>query len=256
MAWPGRKKINSTAATTFTTPPPRQTINEARTPWEAIILLSFACGVLLLVLAWYIAVFLLDTAGYPQPDKMLAEGLINLAILALIVYLAGLVGKWFVGEWLDYKRDKLEVKVKIAEIKYSFDHRLPATVAAATTNEKQRLYHATIDVMERGYKQIDENGKLMGRIQPWSRRSVGRLQLINEADPIGEGTKLAGNVARYLLEQKILLNDTTINIEQFPNLNAVKICLDNDLGQPIYLSGNGSGMSGNYIKKGGEESWG
>jgi len=226
MGWLGRKQMKNTAATTFAAPPPRQTINEARTPWETLLILVAVIIGLAIILAWYGFVFLLDRAGYSQPDKVLAESLITFVVLIPVVVLLAWAGGWLIGQWLDYQRLKVEAGVQIAEIQYSAAQQLPPTTAERMTSEDKRKYKLIMAVMTRTFSVIDEAGNIRGSGEPYSRRRAGALVLMNERTHVG--STLGGWVRPWLLDHKILLDDRTVNIAEFPNLTAVQTALIND----------------------------
>lgn len=216
----------------------------------------FVIAVISLVLGWNAALYLADQMGYTRPQQAVIQCLIGLAVIAGgLIFSAALVrfvlnDYWTHRQVMEQKRIELEqVRVRIAQL-------APPVTAARMTREEARQYQTVKTVMLRAYEVVDEAGRLRTKLQPWSRREVGRLRLLNEPTPIGENTKLAAWVASYLLEKRILLSDRQINLADYPTLSAVEVQLVTDFGPPIVYSANGSGMSSHYIEKGtSRESW-
>lgn len=217
----------------------------------------FVIGIVSLFLGWHAALYLADQMGYARPQQTVIQCLIGVAIVVgVLVFSAALVrfvlnDYWLHRQVMEQKRIELEqVRVRIAQL-------APPATAARMTREEARQYQAVKLVMDRAYQVVDETGKLRTKLQPWSRREVGRLRLLNEPAPIGENTKLAAWVAPYLLDKRILSSDRQINLTDFPTLAAVEAQLVTDFGPPIIYNANSAGMSSHYIEKGSSslESW-
>lgn len=219
----------------------------------------FIVAVISLMLGWNAALYLAEQAGYARPQQAVIQCLIGFAIIAgVLVFSAALVRFVLTDYWshrqvMEQKRIELEqVRVRIAQL-------APPATAARMTREEARQYQAIKIVMDKAYNgKIDPDGNLIGRIEPWSRREVGKLVLLNEREPVGENSKLASWVKSYLLETGILSSDRRVDLGRFPNLSTVEAQLVTDFGPPIVYSANsGNGMSSHFIEKGtSRESWG
>lgn len=251
------RKVKS--AVTMDLPPPQTTINNPGVPWGTIIFSIGASTIIFLFLSWQAMIFLLDRAGAYQPDKVLASGLLNtgrwLLVLLIIIGISIVFGRFIVNEALGFLRYRLDTQLEIHKLRAQAAQQLPPTTSNRMTSEQKRKYRTIIMVMERAFQMIDETGKLQTRTEPWSRRSVGRLQLYNEDTPIGENTNLATEIKPWLLEKGILLSDSQMNIEEFPSLAAIQTILTDEFGPTInFRNGKGS-MSGQYIGKDGLQLW-
>lgn len=261
-----RRKMTN-AATAILPPagePTRMTINNPGTPWMSIIFGALATVIVLVIFAWLSLVFLLGHAGFYRPERALAAGLLDiglwLAIISLVFAISFAVGRYLLGQIFDYFRYRLDTQLEIHKLKMQTAQQLPATTANRMNREEWRKHQAIMMVMSRALDgMLDETGKLQTRTEPWSRRSVGLMRLTNEQEEIGGNSKLAMWVKPWLIGRGILLSDTQLNLAWFgeadPNLPAIQEALVDEFGPEINFGSGGAPMSGNYIEKGGKESW-
>jgi hypothetical protein len=165
---------------------------------------------------------------------------------------------------MDYMGHRERMAGKLIELEQARSRTaqlIPAMTQARMTREEARKYQAVKAAMDKAFHgKIDDKGKVIGKTEPWSRRQVGALTLLNERLPIGEDSNLAGWVKTYLLDRKILLSDRQVNVAEFPNLATVEAQLVKDFGPPIIYNAAGNdgnlGMSSHFIERGtGRESW-
>lgn len=210
-------------------------------------------------LGWHGLVFVLGQAGAQRPATAAAFCLIGAGILVSILTGLGVFARYILSGWFTHRETMAEKFIRLEEARYKSVQLIPATTNARMTREESRKYLTVKMVMARAYEQIDDDGKLTGSGEPWSRRNVGLIKLINEREEIGEHSNIAKWVKPYLIERGVLASDRKINLANFPNLTSVETQLVKDFGTPIVYSSNddGAGMSGNYIERGSKrESWG
>lgn len=227
-----RKVSNESPAPAF---PVRETTIHHHQPNRAGTIFSlFTVAVASVILLYWGLVYLLATAGITNPQAQLAAGLLWLLGLGLLGWIGWLIGDRVLGQILQTRLELARLQLEAEERRLSIAQQIPPQTAARMTEEETRKYQAVKMVMAQAYRgKIDDDGKLLGKIEPWSRRSVGRLRLLNEATSIGENTSLASFVKTYLLDKQILLDDRTVNLARFPNLASVEAQLVTDFGPPI-----------------------
>lgn len=238
----GKRNLKSTNETTF--PPPQSsprstTINNQPVNYAAIILVAVIAIILFVFFAWHALVFLADQAGSHYPEREVAKVLLTslggIIILLIIGLLANCVLGNILGQLFDFKKEMAQKELEKEIARSQTAQLLPPQVEARALNEDKRRAMAILNAMHKGFERIDERGKLPGKVQPWARRQVGAFVLYGEREPIGEHTSLASFVKTYLLDKRILLDERTINLQQFPDLVAVRMQVERDFGEPIII---------------------
>lgn len=258
-----RKKplSNTVAAPAAPLPPLETTVNHHyHSSRIGVIFSAFCVIVAAVILAWFGLVFLAEQAGARQPEFEVARCLVGLAAVGVILAALGLAAKFFLNDFYRHREAMEQMHLQALEKRARLAQGIAPQAAAGMPDEDKRKYRAVMLAMDTAYQSVDEKGKLRTKNEPWSRRSVGALTLLGEAKPIGEDTELAKWVKPWLLGKNIILDDRRVNLEQYPDLNAVETALIAEFGRPILLyrpGQNEAGMSGHYIDKGaGSESWG
>lgn len=227
-----KTKVKQTAAPP---PIPRETVihnHNSSSNWPVFLTL-FAIVCLSMVFGWHAGVFLLTQAGIQQPERSLANGLIFVAGLLLLLAIAALIARAFLRDVLEARVEIERLRTQAKEAERNRVQQIPPLAASRMTREQSRLYMAVKLAMSRAYDSIDEAGNLQTRSEPWSRRSVGELRLLNESKPLGEQSNVANAVKPWLLRRGVLKDDRTVDVENFPNLNAVDLALIEEFGPPV-----------------------
>ena len=216
------------------------------------IIAIFVVAVASAILFWHGLVFLLGEAGYKRPTQAAAECLIGAGILFMILTFIGLAARYILRDFYAHRETQAAYLVELERARYSSVQLIPATTQARMTREESRKYLTIKMVMARAYELIDPDGNLTGSIEPWSRRQVGMIKLLNEHEELGEHSNISKWVKPYLLERHILLGDRKVNLADFPNLASVETQLVKDFGQPIIYNAtdDAAGMSTQYLNKG------
>lgn len=256
------RRVDNTAA--VAAPPPAQdieagpVIHHHYAPNRVGTLFSlFVITLTSLVLIWFGLIYLAEQMGYARPEQAVIQCLIGLAILTGAMLLAAGLVRFVLTDYWAHRQIMAQKYIELEQVRARLSAAIPPVAQTRMTREESRQYQAVKIVMERAYQMADPGGRLRTKTQPWSRREVGRLKLFNETEPIGENSKLAGWVAPYLLDKRILTSDRQINLTDFPTLAAVESQLISDFGPPIIYHAGGGGMSTHYLEKGSSrESWG
>lgn len=223
------------------------------------ILALFTVAVASAILFWHGLVFVLAEVGFNEPDWAAAVCLLSMAALFTLLTALGVAARYVLKDFFAHRERMADKLVKLKEAEYKSVQLIPASTQARMTREEGRQYLAVKMVMARAFDEIDDKGNLIGKLEPWSRRQVGLMRLINEKEDIGENSNLAKWVKTYLLSRHILLNERRVNRDDFPNIATVEAQLVKDFGSPInyYGANDNAGMSTHYLDKGtGRESWG
>lgn len=258
MAWP---KLRNTAVATKPPllPPPQTTINHNhKSPVVSMIFAFFTVGVISVYLFWYALLYLAEQAGARNPEFEVARCLFGLVFLILFLALVGLAARFFLNDYYTHRETMEDMRLRANERLNTTLQAIPATTAPVLTSEDKRRYRAVVVTMSHAYQMIDDDGKLRSKAEPWSRRQVGSYTLLGEAKAIGEDTDLAKWVKPFLLERGVLLDDRTVNLDRFPDLNHVHALLVAEFGRQVMMTtpGQGIGMSSQYIDPGsGDVSW-
>ena len=243
-------------------PPQETTVNHYYSSSRVgTILALFVVAMVTAVLMWHALVFLAGQVGVARPNQAAAYCLLGSGIVLGLLGGGGIVLKLVVRDFLLHRERMAGKMVELEQARSRTAQLIPATTQARMTREEARKYQAIKMAMDKAFRgKVDERGKVIGKTEPWSRRQVGAMTLLNERQPIGEDTSLAAWVKTYLLDRKILLNDRQVNVTEFPNLATVEAQLVKDFGPPIVYNSQGSdgdlGMSSHFIERGtGRESW-
>jgi hypothetical protein len=214
---------------------PRETVihNHNSSSNAPVFLVLFGIACLTVVFGWYGGVFLLAQAGLAQPERQLANGLIFVVGLLVVLAIATLVARAFLRDVLEARVEIERLRTQAEQARQNQAQQISPLAAARMTREQSRLYMAVKLAMSRAYQSIDEQGNLQTRAEPWSRRSVGELRLLNESKALGEQSNVANAVKPWLLRAGILVDDRTVNLADYPNLNAVDLALLADFGPPV-----------------------
>lgn len=256
-----KRSLGNTAAlaTPAPTTEPTPTVNHYYSPsYTGLVFVAFLVLAGIVILGWYGLVFLFEQAGANNPAYSAANCLIGVGAILGLIFILSLAAKYFLNDFYIHREQMMDRRVELERARMQAVQFIPPVTRERMTHEESRKYLAVKVVMSNAYLEVDEQGKLKGKVEPWSRREVGRIRLMNELEEIGENTLLASWVKRYLLKNRILISDRQVNLTDFPNLAAVEAQLVKDFGPPIiYQAGSSGGMSTHYIDPAtGKSSWG
>lgn len=254
-----RKRLANVAAPIAPPMPLETTVNHYYSSSRlGTIFALFLVVVCAAVLGWYAAVFLAGQVGAARPERAVAYCIMGLSGLLTFLGGLGVFAKFVLRDFMSHRERMAEKYIQLEQARTRAVQLIPPTTQARMTRDESRKYQAVKVVMDRAYQIVDDKGKLSGsKKEPWSRREVGALTLLNEREPIGENSRLASWIKSYLLDRNILASDRQVNVVDFPNLAAVEAQLVKDFGPPILFSAGDAGMSTHYITRGnGRESWG
>jgi hypothetical protein len=211
-----------------------QVVNQAENYTGPVIVIVLAVFVLPFVLKFFV-VDLYDAIGSTYPDREAASLILG---FFKVVFLFALVsgGTWVFSRFIltpyfEHSERLKDKDAQIAEANARFvQKQLPAQAQARMLSEDVRFYRAVMMAMDKAFQWCDEDGNLMTRNEPWSRRTVGRFTLLNETDPIGENSTLATRVKDWLLDNEVLVNDRKFDRDTFDDLDAIHNLLVSELG--------------------------
>ncbi len=234
--------------------PTPQIIHNYRPPSRVgPILILFLVAVASLALSYQGLVYLLAQTDM-FADANSATAILLLACLggSIVLGILGAGVRYVLADLFRHRELMADKAIELETARAKVAQIIPPSTAARMTSEESRKYQAVKLVMSRVYGPpalIDDEGKLVtGNDQPWSKRAVGRLVLLNEKTAIGENTTLSSWVKAYLLDKGILVSERQVDLARFPNLASVETQLVKDFGTPI-IFGRGEGMAGEFIQK-------
>lgn len=229
-------------------------IHNHSTAWPAIIATGFVCGVVLLPISWYVGVFLLDRAGFKEPERGLASGILIAGIALPALYL----GSWIleriprviIREWGAIKLSLAEIEAE-RERSRSLTAGAPALPNERLTDEEKKLFENLAIVMEQAYRDLVEKRAPYkgGNIpRPWSKASVLSLQ----PPRYGRMSFMkATTVREWLVEHQVIIGDhqkDQINIDKFPTWADFQALLHNEFNMPVVVNAPQSpSLIGRYV---------
>lgn len=220
-----RRKMKNTAAVAIPQPQPMPEpaiIHNHGTPWPAIIVTAFVCGVVALPVAWWILTFLFEQIGYREPGPVVAQGLVW-GILLLIILA---VLKWFLTDFYAHRE-----RVKELEVERSHHLMLASGMSGQPASEygKNARKAAIIKaVMAQVYQDFRDTGELYapGGERPWSKRKAHGFPIPN-APAVSKAE--AEQVRGWLLEMQMISDHATNsqpNFRRYPDFAAAVAAVD------------------------------
>ncbi len=180
------------------------------------IVTGFALSALALFAAWHFLVFLVDSAGYPNAERVLAQAILALIAGAIGLIISGFVARLFVSDLLAHRERMAQAKLERLRLESKIGHAAAAT-SRTYENEQRELIQVCYAIMWNAYDQVNSEGRFPTSARPWSRRNASQLTLDGETT-IPES--LATRARQYLEEQKIIVGNE-INWGQYPSLTHV-----------------------------------
>lgn len=223
-------------------------IHNHGTAWPAIIATSVFCGVALLPVGWGVLYFLLDRAGFKNPEQALASGILILVVGLPVLYYGSYLLERIPRMII---RERGEIKLRLAEIEAEKARATSLTAAAPAlpnerlTEEEKKLFENLAIVMEQAYRDLVEKRAPYkgGNVpRPWSKASVlslnpprhGRMSFMK-----------ATTVREWLVAHQVIEGDhqkDQINTEKFPALADFRALLHNEFNMSVVVqspTGNG-----------------
>lgn len=231
------RKIKNAAAMVLEQEP--TTVNvDARSDSTGPIVVTFVCAVVGLFLLWHIGVFILDRAGFDDPEAALAVMIVGLLALLALVGVAALAGRLiFSGPlqaYYDYKTGLAQLAAETAR-----QNRLTAQAPMGhrANSEDQRFIKLIEAVCFEAYGHIAKHGQYNGKDpRPWSRRQAEAVVLAGEQEPVG--SKLGGQVRGWLSQRGVIKNNQ-LNLDRYPSFGHVQHLLLTEFDLPIVYDGRG-----------------
>jgi hypothetical protein len=186
-----------------------------------------------LVLAWFVALYLVREAGAYKPEQTLARFLIwTFIILGLFFILQHWLSKQL-DRWYEHK-ELLEAE-RTQQIRYKQLLTGSAINDTRTSNERQRLATLVYMIILDAYDHYAKSGPYRGSWRPWSRRPAGERVLVTLGETAPVGTEFGAKVRRFLETQGVIVKDQ-IDLETYPSIADVQRLLY----QPVLLQTNGT----------------
>jgi hypothetical protein len=219
-------------------PAPEPVTNIYQGPnYAGVILAATAAVPLLATIGWLMLVYLLDQAGYYNPEAQAAKLLILLGVgLPLLAALAWVLHQSIVGAALQVVDRLAETRIRLAEIEAeSLQHRaltarFPTPTASRLPDEERAFVSLLKMVMLSAYDHAAKNGEFTGQSRPWSRRealaTAQRLGLdISEAQ--------AGQVRGWLTERGVVRKNQLT--DRYPTMASFEILLNREYLTPVVV---------------------
>lgn len=210
--------------------PPTPTHVHHHTPSEVgPIVAKAAIGLLAVLLAWFIGLYLLGKMGVRDPEAVLARLIVwGLLIVALVFllnhWLSGYLDRYYVH------REAIE-KEKTQQARYRQVMTQSAVVDTRREGEGKRLASLIYVIMLDVYDDVAKKGPYKGSWRPWSRRAAGERVLVTMGETEPVGPEFGAKVRRFLEHHEIIINDQ-LNLGQYPDIASVQRVLY----QPILLN--------------------
>lgn len=215
-------------------------IHNYSTAWVGIILSGLVCFLVLLPVAWWVGIFLLDQAGYKKPEESLANGLLLFAValpaLALASWLLERVPKMIIREIAEWRLQEKEIDLQGLKLK-ALAGQASVPTAANLTDSDVRFVRVVKQVIGAAYIHLASKGLYKPKeVRPWSRDVCKETILMWDNRKIGWND--AVRLGKYITDNEIII-DSQLNEGRYPTMDAVKDLLDKDFTRPIvkgYLS--------------------
>lgn len=244
-----RKEQQSAIALQGKLPPPSSTVHHHARSYGADIFAGFLCGVgLLIVIIWLIYFFGAEM-GVKNPIGEVGRFFVNLIQLGLgmwgLFFFGGKVLKPILATWKEVQLSKQEAQIQLERIKQQQAQAQPiGNSRSFGPDVRKALIIQT--VMNNAYNFIekeDRNFTYRDR-WPWARRQI--VGMVIDGKPITELE--AGKVSGWLQGLGIIKEDQ-VNLEQYPDMNAINRRLRQEYDMPI-IRGLPYSTDNNYLPTG------
>lgn len=243
MPQPGQKgtngmgRVKSEAATL----PQNEVTNvyHAGPNYAGVVLAVAAAAPLLAATCWMMLVYLIDAAGYRNPEAQAAK-LLLLAAVGLPLLAAGgwLVHHAIVSGILDILDRVAETRIRLAEIEAeTIKHRSLTSVAptphANRLSDSERAFVSLLKmVMLEAYDHAAKNGEFTGKdARPWSRR--GALDIAKRLG-IEVSEAQAGQVRGWLTERGVIRKDQLA--DKYPTMASFEVLINQEFLTPVIVA--------------------
>lgn len=233
-----RKQVKNVAVGSIPEVGGNTNIHNHGTAWPGIIFSGFVCGLIVLPVGWGVGVFLLDRAGFKNPEQALASGILILGIglpaLYWGSYLLERIPQMFIREVGDIKLRLAEIEAETARA-FSLTAAQPRPGESRLTDEDKRLCALLRVVMDEAYRHVYRDKDKVQQytksdVKPWSREPNFKRVI-----PGIEGEvsfNMAGNVRQWLTREGVIRKDA-INLERYQTFARFEALLEERFYTPI-----------------------
>lgn len=207
------KELNQTTTTDIKTP---THIHHHQATDTGPLIIKIATVILLIILSWPAGVFVLEKAGFKNPDKSLANGIIIIVVLIIFILAINHALTDKLNTYLDFRREMAEKDIE--RLRHMQLMQISAVTDSRQLNpQRQKLIKCCVAVMAKAYDYNATHKKpFSGPRRPWSRRQASIVVI--DGQPAGT----VGELVRPFLEQNQVIVNNQINLKQFPNLASVQ----------------------------------
>lgn len=255
--WGKKKTQQSTAAVAIDQRAPSSVVYDNRTDYTGPIVIIIMALMASCPVAWWIGVFLVDTAGYAEPDKVLATAIITsvgtLAVLSITCGVAHLAGWAFLSDFLAHREQMKKLDIEREQVITERQRYLQITATRSlasgrVSSEDQRFVRLVKQITLKAFDHLATTGEYKyGDAYPWSREQAMREVLSGETGPVGWA--LGSRVSSLLREHGIIKQTGTawnIDARRYPDMAAVESLLYRLYDKPIVINSPARLDDGNY----------
>lgn len=241
--WGRKRKVQNAAVVDMPAPPARaQNVTyDNRVPWVGIILILFACFVMVFPLIWWTGVFIFEQFGMHgrEARQAMASTVLGVSVLVFVILIMAAIGRLFLDNILahrermeQYRLDALEIRLEAARHLQLTAQAQPAAATGRMKEEDVRWCWIVTATMFAAYEHYAVNSEFSGNWRPWSRRSVQAIKLRDGTSPTESE---ASRVQSWLTEQGVVRRNQ-INIGRYPDLAAVQALLNRLYDVPVQVT--------------------
>lgn len=247
--WGRKRKVQNAAVVDMPAPPARaQNVTyDNRVPWVGIILILFACFVMVFPLIWWTGVFIFEQFGMHgrEARQAMASTVLGVSVLVFVILIMAAIGRLFLDNILAHRErmkqfdnEALEIRLEAARHLQLMAQAQPAAQTGRMTEEDTRWCWIITAVMFAAYEYYATDGEFTGTKRPWARRQVQAIKLRDNTSPTEAE---ASRVRDWLTNQGIVRKDQ-INIDRYPDLAAVQALLSRLYDVPVQVTAGNTAL--------------
>lgn len=213
-----------------------------RANWWPVVFLALVLLIFAPLLVWWFGVGLFRAGGLAdtQAEKAMANAIKSGVVILFVCGMLSVMARIFLNQFFlhrermeEYRLNALQVTLEAERHRQLTAQAQPA-ISGRVSEEDSRWSQLIVAVMFKAYDYYATNGEYKGVARPWSRRNALSIPLRDGSTPTEAE---AGRVRGWLEEAGIVKNDQ-VNIDRYPDLNAVQEYLNRLYDIPVQVMGS------------------